>query len=97
MSVESLMHTCAELGIRLALKGDDNDRLQVDAPKGALTASIREGLTAHKADVISLLKTKQLESLKLRLRRQTATKQKSDRLDRLERLLVLHLIRRLHP
>ena len=31
MSVDSIMQTCAELGIKLTLKGDDNDRLQVDA------------------------------------------------------------------
>ena len=35
MTVDSLMQTCEELGIKLALKADDNSRLQVDAPKGA--------------------------------------------------------------
>jgi hypothetical protein len=49
---------CAELGIKLALKGDDNDRLQVDAPKGALTASIRETLTAHKTEIVAALQSK---------------------------------------
>jgi len=32
------MQRCAELGIKLTLKADDNERLLVDAPKGTLTA-----------------------------------------------------------
>ena len=56
MTVESLMQTCKELGIKLALKGGDSDRLQVDAPKGALTAELREALTAQKPAVIVFLK-----------------------------------------
>ena len=52
------MQMCAQLGIRLALKGDDNDRLQVDAPKGALTASIRETLTANKTEIVAALRSK---------------------------------------
>ena len=59
MSVESLMQTCADLGIKLALKGDDNDRLQVDAPKGTLTAPLREALAANKSELIAALKSKQ--------------------------------------
>ncbi len=56
MTIESLMQTCSELGIKLTLKGDDSDRLQVDAPKGALTAELREALTAQKPAVIAFLK-----------------------------------------
>src|SRR5882672_6977879 len=56
MTVESLMQTCAELGIKLTLKSDDNDRLLVDAPKGTLTAALREALTANKPDLIAYLK-----------------------------------------
>src|SRR6267143_6715618 len=59
MTAESLMQLCAQLGIKLALKGDDSDRLQVDAPKGALTASLRDALAANKADLLVLLKSKQ--------------------------------------
>jgi hypothetical protein len=59
MSAESIMQTCAELGIKLALKGDASDRLQVDAPKGALTAPIREALAANKSDIVAALKSKQ--------------------------------------
>jgi len=50
------MQTCAELGIKLKLKSDDNDRLVVDAPKGALTVALREALTANKPDLIAYLK-----------------------------------------
>jgi hypothetical protein len=56
MTIESLMQTCAELGIKLALKGDYSDRLQVDAPKGALTPELREALTSQKPAVIAFLK-----------------------------------------
>src|ERR1700716_3280452 len=59
MTVDSLMQTCEELGIKLALKADDNSRLQVDAPKGALTASLRDALAAHKLELISHLKAKE--------------------------------------
>ena len=58
MKLESLMQQCEELGIKLALKGDDNDRLQVDAPKGALSAPLREALSANKANIITALKLK---------------------------------------
>src|ERR1700716_2055264 len=63
MTVDSLMQTCEELGIKLALKADDNSRLQVDAPKGALTASLRDALAAHKPELISTLKAKQQAAL----------------------------------
>src|ERR1044072_6133583 len=45
-----------ELGIRLALKGEANDRLQVDAPKGALNSELRDLLTANKSDLIAALR-----------------------------------------
>ena len=59
MTVQSLMERCAELGIKLSLKADDNNRLMVDAPKGSLTAPLREALTAHKIDLIATLKSAQ--------------------------------------
>src|SRR5882762_7629812 len=58
MTVESLMQMCERLGIRLMLAGDDQNRLQVDAPKGALTQSIRDELTAHKLAIVIALKAK---------------------------------------
>ena len=57
MTVESLMQRCAELGIKLGLKGDHNDRLLVDAPRGTLTEPLKEALAAHKLDLIAILKT----------------------------------------
>jgi hypothetical protein len=56
------MQTCAELGIRLALKEGDNDRLRVAAPKGVLTAPLRHALAAHKPDLIAILKGRQQAS-----------------------------------
>src|SRR6185295_16608743 len=58
-SVEALLQTCAELGIKLALKGDGSDRMLVDAPKGALTAPLREALASHKPEIIDYLKSQQ--------------------------------------
>ena len=60
MSAPAIMQMCAELGIKLALKGEDNDRLQVDTPKGVLTTAIREAITAQKTDIIAALKSKQV-------------------------------------
>jgi hypothetical protein len=56
MTVDSLIQTCEALGIKLALKGGDSDRLVVDAPKGALTPSLRDELTARKPQLIAFLK-----------------------------------------
>ncbi|HKP46358.1 MAG TPA: HEAT repeat domain-containing protein, partial [Pyrinomonadaceae bacterium] len=58
MSIESLMQTCEALGIKIGLKDDGSDRLIVDAPKGVLTPSLRDELTARKAQLISHLKTR---------------------------------------
>ena len=63
MSVDFLIQLCAHHGIKLALSADGSNRLLVDAPKGALTSSLREALTAHKSELIAALKTqKQTES-----------------------------------
>src|SRR5882762_8125547 len=58
MTVESLMQMCERLGIKLMLAGDAKNRLQVDAPKGALTQSIRDELTAHKLELVIALRAK---------------------------------------
>ena len=68
MTVQSLMRLCAELGIELALKGDNNDRLVVDAPKGALTEPLRQALTEHKAALIAILKTRDQASSRVKAR-----------------------------
>jgi hypothetical protein len=59
MTVQSLIQRCAELGIKLELKGDEEDRVLVDAPKGALTTELREALAAHKPELLAILKTQQ--------------------------------------
>src|ERR1700674_2369398 len=61
MTVQSLMQRCSELGIKVSLKADDNDRLLVDAPKGTLSADLRDALAAHKLDLIAILKTNDQE------------------------------------
>src|SRR6266550_1873251 len=62
MTVDSLMQTCEALGIKLALKADGSDRLVVDAPKGALTPSLRDELAARKPQLIAFLKTRTLSA-----------------------------------
>src|SRR4051812_22546231 len=62
MSVEFLLQLCAQHGIKLTLAGDGSDRLIVDAPKGSLTPSLREALTANKADLIAALKAQAAQS-----------------------------------
>ena len=78
MTVQSLMQRCAELGIKLALKADDNDRLLVDAPKGTLTAPLREDLAAHKLDLIAILKTSDQEYSVTQTRRPTQTSEETE-------------------
>lgn len=56
MTTKALLQRCAELGIKLALREDDDNRLLVDAPKGVLSASLRNALAAHKRDLIAVLK-----------------------------------------
>ena len=59
MTAQSLMQTCAELGIKLALSEEDESRLRVDAPKGSLTPALRDALAAHKSELITALKSQQ--------------------------------------
>ena len=56
MNVESLIQTCEALGVKIALKADGSDRLVIDAPKGALTPSLRDQLAAGKPQLIDFLK-----------------------------------------
>ena len=58
MKLEALLETCSQLGIKLELAGENNDRLKVDAPKGALTAELREALTSNKPELIAFLTNK---------------------------------------
>ena len=56
MSVDFLFQLCAQHGIKLTLASDGSDRLLVDTPKGSLTPSLREALTANKPELIAALK-----------------------------------------
>ena len=78
MTVQSLMQRCAELGIKLALKGDDDSRLLVDAPKGTLTAPLREALAAHKPDLIAMLKSTNQENSITQTRTPNQTSEESE-------------------
>ncbi|MCU0680764.1 MAG: amino acid adenylation domain-containing protein [Polyangiaceae bacterium] len=51
-SVAELLHGLALAGVRLKAEGD---QLRVSAPKGALTAELRERLVRHKLELLSLL------------------------------------------
>jgi len=93
MTVQSLMQRCAELGIKLTLKADDSERLLVDAPKGTLTAPLREALAEHKPELISILKTNDHEpSLTL-----VPTPSNLQKLPKVGLQLVPGLPRRRHP
>src|SRR5687768_11810776 len=61
MTIESLIQTCTQLGIKLGLAGENNDRLKVDAPKGALNESLRNALTARKPELIAFLTAQQAD------------------------------------
>ena len=62
MSVESLISALRAARYQVvALTDDGSDRLLVDAPKGALTPSLREALTAHKLELIIALKAQALK------------------------------------
>src|SRR5688572_11703906 len=85
MTVQSLMQRCSELGIKLALKGDDDSRLLVDAPKGTLTAPLREELAAHKPELIAILKSRNQENSITQTRSPKASEETESRAPGLER------------
>src|SRR5262249_13646633 len=62
MTAESLLELCAGLGIKLDLAGDGRDRLQVDAPKGSLTPSLREALSENKINLVNILRNRESET-----------------------------------
>src|SRR5882724_2694571 len=74
MTVDSIIQTCEALGIKLSLKDDGSDRLVVDAPKGALTPSLRDELAARKPQLIAFLKNRNQSASQT----QTSTPHRSD-------------------
>lgn len=52
----------AELARRDVVLAADNDRLEVDAPKGVITPRLREQLVTHKAALLSAIRARRQES-----------------------------------
>ncbi|MEO0986981.1 MAG: condensation domain-containing protein [Cyanobacteria bacterium J06639_14] len=56
-TIDALLSQLQALDIKLWI---DNERLRYDAPRGALTSELRDRLVARKAEVIALLKQRQV-------------------------------------
>jgi pyochelin synthetase len=59
MTATELLADLAQQGVQLWVEGD---RLRYRAPKGALTPSLRDGLLAHKSELLALLPPPQPET-----------------------------------
>ena len=57
MTARNLLFELREKGVEVKTSGDD--RLVIDAPKGAITPELRSALTAHKAELLQILKSEQ--------------------------------------
>ncbi len=57
MTARNLLSELREKGVELKPSGDD--RLVIDAPKGAITPELRSALAAHKAELLQILKSEQ--------------------------------------
>lgn len=53
MTATELVYTLSALDVRLAVQGD---RLRLDAPRGAITAELRQALIDHKPELLQLLR-----------------------------------------
>jgi len=60
MTAHELLSQLRAKGVELKTSGDD--RLIIDAPKGTITEELRNALSAHKADLLQILKTEQAQS-----------------------------------
>lgn len=58
MTVVELLTALSDCRVRLSLNGD---KLRVDAPKGALTAELRDALVANKAAIVAVFKARDAE------------------------------------
>ena len=61
MTASSLLSQLRELGVEIRSAGDD--RLVIDAPKGAITPGLRSALAAHKSELLQILKAEQVAAL----------------------------------
>lgn len=59
MTASELLSQLREKGVEVKSSGDD--RLFVDAPKGSITPELRSALTAHKTEILQILKSTQQE------------------------------------
>jgi hypothetical protein len=57
MTAHDLLLQLREKGVEVKTSGDD--RLVIDAPKGTITDELRSALSAHKAELLQILKTEQ--------------------------------------
>lgn len=58
MTARNLLSELREKGVAVKTSGDD--RLVIDAPKGAITPELRSALAEHKAELLQILKGEQL-------------------------------------
>ncbi len=57
MTARNLLSELREKGVEVKTSGDD--RLVIDAPKGAITTELRSALAAHKVELLQILKSEQ--------------------------------------
>src|SRR5438132_12388534 len=57
MTASSLLSQLRELGVEI--KVSDDDRLVIDAPRGAITPELRSALASHKPELLKMLKTEE--------------------------------------
>src|SRR5713226_10762657 len=55
MTARNLLSELREKGVEVKTSGDD--RLVIDAPKGAITPELRSALAAHKVELLEILKS----------------------------------------
>src|SRR5438132_1165197 len=57
MTASDLLSQLRELGVEIKVSGDD--RLIIDAPKGAITPELRSELASHKPELLQILRAEQ--------------------------------------
>src|SRR6266403_566087 len=57
MTAQELLSQLREKGVEVRTSGDD--RLVIDAPKGTITEDLRSALSAHKTELLQILKAEQ--------------------------------------
>src|SRR5436305_6095660 len=57
MTASGLLSQLRESGVEIKISGDD--RLVIDAPRGAITPELRSALASHKPELLQILKAEQ--------------------------------------